>query len=74
MILNDIFLSCRYYISLSENDDDVLSFQGVVFIRVRSEEWGGRVRGSGGGWRGLRKDSGIKFYNLQIEYINNWLT
>jgi hypothetical protein len=31
-----------------------------------------RVRGSGGG-RGLSEDSGIKLYNLQIKYINNWL-
>ena len=23
--------------------------------------------------RGLREDSGIKFYNLQIKFMNNWL-
>ena len=30
-----------------------------------------RVRGSGGG-RGLREDSGIKFYYMQIKHSNNW--
>ena len=46
----------------------VLNFQGlrvgivgVVLIRVRREEGGGRVRGSGGVLycRGLREDSGL---------------
>jgi hypothetical protein len=38
--------------------------------------WGGRSKGSwvrSGRERGLSEDSGIKFYNSEIKYINNWL-
>jgi hypothetical protein len=35
-------------ITISGNCDDVLNFHGAVLIRVRREEGGVRVRGSGG--------------------------
>ena len=35
-------------IIISVNYNDILNFQGAVLIRVRREEGGGRVRGSGG--------------------------
>jgi hypothetical protein len=44
---------------IAENSSGVLNFQGVVLMRVKSEELGFV------GQEGLGVDSGIKFYNLQ---------
>ena len=50
---------------IAENSSGVLNFQGVVLIGVRREELGFV------GQEGLGVDFGFKFYNLQLEYVNN---
>ena len=43
--------------------------KGLYLLKYRVRSWGSWVRRG----RGLSRYSGMKFYNLQITYINNWL-